>query len=710
MSDDAPEGPQDFPPGTRDSVAQRLGQSLTVDGSVPDRLDDLPTASYRSLSDHALWNEITRVQPRTIVGIKPPDIARGVFRGQSMANRDDLARFADEITRVEGVRPVDDPLSEYEAAATLDDQPYPAIIVDLADARALSELRRLTVVDYIEPLYFLDGIGCALPTYSPNVADEMFSPNPAQQQPDNVSWNYRHMGIQDAWALFKNGPGVIVAPGKGIKLGIIDTGLYSDAPQFETSTFPLPQGTRNPVERLSAMADAAVHCSHGTRIAGLAAAPAAGTASPANYVGIAWGSDTVCVKVGNGVVQAGTSVYTVVAGMDMAIAAGARVLTLAFGMPYVSDYLRDNIVRIYDDQSRPSVLMVAAAGTNVPWVTFPASMTRETVAVTIVDFRPTSVSRYKKYAGLSYFPDIVAYGSAVDFAAVNGPGDIPTQGNAATLLTTIGGSSSATAMIAGIAAVAWSKIPHLSRAGLVSRLVESSSLAGIEGETGGAGRSLEVGWGIPDAYVAAGGARRAAIEGPQSVTPGAGYQLTASVNGYEPFFTYQWDTGETAQTIAAVAGAPGTSRSHSVVITNTQDSSVLTASLTVQFTGAHVRTIYAEQIISEWATFLVGKRVDRLVNSGRQLRDGCSVVSVRGLEYARKDGVFVPVGVAAESKDNGHNGFTVRRPGGIGPRSLDAIAHVWHDGLSAVRMRVAYEVWEVDPVDCVEPGITRAVP
>lgn len=210
------------------------------------------------------------------------------------------------------------------------------------------------------------------------------------------------------------------------------------------------------------------------------------------------------MKVGNGVVQAGTSVYAVVAGMDMAVAAGARVLTLAFGMPYASDYLRDNIVRIYDDQTRPSVLMVAAAGTNVPWVTFPASMTRETVAVTIVEYRPTPASRYKKYAGLSYFPDIVAYGSAVDFAAVNGPGDIPTQGNAATPLTTIGGSSSATAMIAGIAAVAWSKLPHLSRAELVSRLVESSSLAGIEGQTGGEGRSQEVGWGIPDAYVAAG--------------------------------------------------------------------------------------------------------------------------------------------------------------------------------------------------------------
>lgn len=85
------------------------------------------------------------------------------------------------------------------------------------------------------------------------------------------------MGVQDAWALFKNAQGVIDAPGRGIKLGIIDTGLYADAPRFDAATFTLPHGARNPVELLTPMADPVVSCSHGTRIAGLAAAPAAGT-------------------------------------------------------------------------------------------------------------------------------------------------------------------------------------------------------------------------------------------------------------------------------------------------------------------------------------------------------------------------------------------------------------------------------------------------
>jgi hypothetical protein len=693
-----------------DPIDARTGESFTSEGTVPPRPDDLSTMSYRSLPDEYLWNEIARIRPVAVVALKHPDATRGSFRGRTLLTREDFSWAVEQLARLDGVRLVEDGENGIIIPTMLDGERYPTVHVELSGAQALSTLRTLTVVDYVEPLFFLDGIGCSVPAYLTNGADESFTPAPGSQQADRVSWNFRHMGIQDAWRLFNNGFGIIVAPGKGKMIGVIDTGLYPDAPQFD-ATFQLPPGTRGPVHRMSARVDPTVYCSHGTRIAGVAAAPAAGRPSPgADYVGVAWGSDLVAVKVGNGVVQTDTTVNAVVAGMEMAITAGARVLTLAFGMPYASDYLRDNIVRIFDDQTRPSVLLVAAAGTNVPWVVFPASMERETVAVTIVDFKPNATSRYQKYAGISYFPDIVAYGPAVDFAAVNGPGDIPTQGNTATPLTTIGGSSSATALIAGIAAVAWSRIPQLSRSDLVGRLAAASSLVGIEGQAGVVGRSSDVGWGIPDAYVVAGGARRAAIQGPQTVMPGDTYQLTASADGYQPFFTYRWDTGETTQTITSTADGPGKSRNHSVVVRNMHDQSTLQASTTVIFSGAHLRTVYSDELVSEWATFFNGARVDRPVNVGQELPVGCSVVWVRGLEYVSQNGALVPSGSVVESKDNGNNGFTVLRSGGLGPRALDAVAHVWHDGLSAIRMRVAYRVWEPDSVDCVQPGVTIATP
>jgi hypothetical protein len=682
-----------------------------ADGNLPARAEDLTTVSYRSLPDEELWQQIARIKPVALVGLKSPDQTRGVFRNRTVIPESDARRAIHTIQTIPRLRRIDREDKDGREMAPMplmaDGSHYPGICVEVPDVAALSDLRSLDYVDYVEPLYFFDGIGCALPVYGGNAADESFSPDPNQQQPDRVSWNYRHMGIQDAWRLFDNGQGVIVAPGRGVPIGVIDTGIYSDQPQLN-ELFPLPPGTRNPAEQLSARADPTVLCSHGTRIAGLAAAPADGTPSASgNYAGIAWGSDLISVKIGNGVVQLDTTVAAVVAGLDMAIAKGARVLTLAFGMPYASDFLRDNIERIFD--TRPNVLLVAAAGTNIPWVTFPASMDREVLAVTIVDFRATATARYQKYAGPLYFPDIVAYGPSVDFAAVNGPGDIPTTGNAATPVTTIGGSSAGTAMIAGIAALAWSRIPQLSRAELISRLAAASSLAGIEGQQGVVGRSPDVGFGIPDAYVAAGGARRASIEGPQSVTPGSSYTLTASTDGYAPFFRYQWDSGEITRSITANAGGPG-SRAHTVTITNMLDGSSLSTSLTVVFSGAHLRRIYSDELVSEWATFFNGKRVDRPVNTGAALPVGCSVNALLGLEYVLQNGNPVPRGVPVSSKDNGNNGFTILRPGGLNARALDAVAHVWHDGFSAIRVRVVYEVWEPDGVDCVVAGVTRASP
>jgi hypothetical protein len=115
-------------------------------------------------------------------------------------------------------------------------------------------------------------------------------------------------------------------------------------------------------------------------------------------------------------------------------------------------------------------------------------------------------------------------------------------------------------------------------------------------------------------------------------------------------------------------------------------------------------------MISEWATFFDGKRVDRFVNIGRILPVGCSVLRLRGLEFWQQNGVLVPYGSPVESKDNGNSGFTIARPGGLGPGSLDAAAHVWHDGLSAIRVRIVYDVWEPDNVDSVQPGVTRVAP
>jgi hypothetical protein len=337
-------------------------------------------------------------------------------------------------------------------------------------------------------------------------------------------------------------------------------------------------------------------------------------------------------------------------------------------------------------------------------------MDREVTAASIVEYAPTATSPYQKYAGAAHVGDLVAYGSEVDFVGVNGPGDVPTTSMAGQPVTTLGGSSSGTAMVAAIAAVAWSRLPQLTRTELLTRLALASSIRLIEDQQVVIGRrSPEVGFGIPDAYVAAGGARQASISGPQTVPPGDTYFMTANTNGYEPFFRYLWSSGETSKSIYAVAGAHGT-RTHTVTVTNTIDGMVLTAALTVTFAGAHFRRVYSTEIVAEWATFFNGAQVDRMVGIRTGLPAGCSVTSVSGIELDYSNGHLVANGSPAASKDNGYNGFTVTRLGGIGASALDALAHVWHDGTSAIHMRVVYDVREPDGTDCTSQGMVQAAP
>jgi subtilase family protein len=698
-----------------DRVDERTGEAWLAESVPPRRVDDLSTPSFRSLTVARLWEELNRVAPVALVALKSPSRNRGAFRGRVLLSS---AAFDTARARLLAIPGVTEVRAENDRGTVRpiqrDGQPYPAVLVRIDTIAALARVRELPFVDFVEPLYFLDGTGCALPPYGGNSGDGTFSPIPAQR-PDAVPWTFSHMGIPDAWGLFNNGSGVIVAPGRGAKLGIVDTGVYPTQTQLN-ELFPLPPGTRNPATHLSVRADPTVNCSHGTRMAGLAAAPADGSPTPSpNIVGVAWGSDMVTVKIGDGVVHHGGltgtagTVKAVVAGLDAAVTNGARVITMAFGLTFVSDYVRDNIVRIFD--ANPGVIFVAAAGTGEPFVVFPASMNREVTAVSIVYFSPGPGYRYQMI-DVRLPSEIVAYGPDVDFVALTGPGDIPTTGDGTTVdVTTISGSSSGTAHVAGIIALVWSRNPTLSRAEVLDRLAQASSYKDIENHPISSGKSADVGWGIPDAYVAAGGSRWVTILGPEVAQAQTSYTLTASPQG-AGVYTYQWDSGEPTQAITAVAGSSG-SRTHTVTVRNAYDGRTLQASHTVVFSGVHLRTLYSDELVSEWATFLDGKRVDRVVNAGKLMVAGCAVGSVAGLEYRPQPspgGPLLPSGTPVVTLDNGNNGFTVSRAGGVSPLSLETIAHVWHDGVSAIRMRVTYVVWEPDGVDCNLPGATITSP
>lgn len=52
------------------------------------------------------------------------------------------------------------------------------------------------------------------------------------------------------------------------------------------------------------------------------------------------------------------------------------------------------------------------------------------------------------------------------------------------------------------------------------------------------------------------------------------------------------------------------------------------------------------------------------------------------------------------------HGFRLAR-GVSGPTGLDVDVHWWHSGISSIKARVMYEVFEVDNTDCSLPGVLQ---
>lgn len=214
------------------------------------------------------------------------------------------------------------------------------------------------------------------------------------------------------------------------------------------------------------------------------------------------------------------------------------------------------------------VLFVAAAGTYVEkyWfntclqvkeVIFPAEM-EEVVAVTGLD-------------GSGYLACGVAYGPEVDLAAMI---DQPTTGRYTNEVVSLKGSSDATAVVSGVAALVWSAHPDWTRDQVREQLYAS---------TGQLQRGTTMGWGLVNAYKALGGFTSLTVSAPEWVKPGQQFTVTAHALGDGPF-TYLWKRdGQTQTTRTATYTAPLVQgrMSVSVTVTDTRESYSRSASATI---------------------------------------------------------------------------------------------------------------------------------
>jgi len=529
--------PQD-PLAPQEELSHSLQASHSpVPGEVPPRGE----TGWSRMSAEELWEHVATFDTTLVVGLKRPDAARGIWRGHLLIGSAEREAARDAVLSIAGV--------ELIGESDL----LPLVEVRAESPEAVAALRALPVADYVEPGIMdiqLSGTkGCEYPAWTGGGG----TTPPGDLLPLHYTRNDAQ--IDRAWNRSRGGDVVV---------GITDTGV-SYYQNHLHHWFATGESTGRWSYHTSVLPGDGSHpawhdqCGHGTRTTGAAVAPMNGD----NMVGVAWRSDLITVRFTDDVVMPRTEETA----QAIAIAASytphdqtvhpRRVVGMAWG--HWSDFstVADEIERRYEQNK---VLFVGASGTSGwfgTWtgVVFPARM-NEVIAVSAVN------SDYSSHGSVHYGPE-------VELAFII---DQATTGFVSPDIALIAGSSGATAIVTGIAALTWSQYPTANRDWIRQRL----QWAGHATNSG----SEIYGHGVVNAMKAVGGMYRMTLQVQMtefSECRYAAYRTTAVPSGGDGPFGYNWDHGPTSATVTdtVYASDPGLyRRAH---VTDTFDGTVHSA-------------------------------------------------------------------------------------------------------------------------------------
>jgi serine protease AprX len=333
-----------------------------------------------------------------------------------------------------------------------------------------------------------------------------------------------------ASAAWRGAIGLPAVPGRydgdGVAVAVVDTGVspaadLTDAVALRVDFTPGHDG----IDRFG----------HGTHIAGIIAGD--GGASRGTWRGVAPDADLISVKVAGP--DGATDVSVVLAALQWVVAnrdrLGIRVLNLAFGTDATSSYLVDPLDYAVERAWRAGILVVTAAGNRGPDVGSISKPGDDPFVLTVgaADVRGTADRRDDVVAPFSSLgptvdgvakPDLVAPG--VSIVSVRAPGswadlDRPESrvGRAYMKGT---GTSQATAVVSGLAALLFEADPSLTPDEAKAALVGTSS--GLGGQPG-------AGSGLVDAARSVGAVISNQYSGTEINAP---YAPSTGVGGIEP--------------------------------------------------------------------------------------------------------------------------------------------------------------------------------
>jgi type VII secretion-associated serine protease mycosin len=251
-----------------------------------------------------------------------------------------------------------------------------------------------------------------------------------------------------------------ISQGDSVIVAVLDTGVNANQPELSGSVLPGYDSVAND----NAWTDLD---GHGTAMASLIAAHGKNAADGA--LGVAPRAKILPIRIG--VVGNDSDAYEIEHGIPWAVSHGAKVICMAFGAAGGTDKLKQAIA----EAEAANVVLVAAVG-NKPEDTevgYPAAYPG-VVAVGGVD-------RNGNHADLSVTgSEVVLSAPAVDIVAPRANGQY----------SSANGTSDATAIVAGVAALVRAKYPNLSAAEVVHRLTATAI------DKGPPGRDDQYGYGI----------------------------------------------------------------------------------------------------------------------------------------------------------------------------------------------------------------------
>ncbi|MFL5386027.1 MAG: S8/S53 family peptidase [Longimicrobiaceae bacterium] len=394
-------------------------------GPIPTRAQERP-GTFADMPDDALWPHVAASEGVVTVGLRAAGAPRGVWKGQVLIGAQ---------ARGEAQRAV---LAQRGVTLLGSDDLLPRVKVRLDGPEALRAVRRLGVVDYVEPMVAVGDLNSHAGVGGCSWGDAWTGDRQYTASGDVYSQKLTAMNVPSAWTL---------SSGAGITIGLIDTGISSGQGQF-LSTFTAGESYGRTLRLMyvtPTFTSAYDECGHGTRMAGIIAAPRDGR----SVGGIAYRSSLISVRHANGVAAVSSS--DAAASVRGASQNGSQVVVMAWESLNWWWQVSDEIE--YWHYSRP-ILFVAAAGTSGCGdgildsnVVFPADMP-EVMAVTGITYPGGGVP-----CGIHHGPDV----------EVTAYLDIPSTGRYTADVVGMGGSSNTTAVVGSIPARVWSRThprPH----------------------------------------------------------------------------------------------------------------------------------------------------------------------------------------------------------------------------------------------------------